>query len=92
MATFEAFCLKLRNDFHIAMKPLIGSCVTHFQWFMPIHVISMANSIHKTPTTFVFKNPSQELFNSLMDSSWSSKTTIGADIIKCTIDTKTVVF
>jgi len=96
MATCEAFCLKLRNDFHTTMKPLTGSHVTHLQRFMPIHVMadlfSMADSIQKTPTTFVFKNPSEELFNSLIDLGWSSKATINADTVRCTIDTKTVVF
>jgi hypothetical protein len=96
MSTSEAFRAKLREDVLMSMKPMTGSRVTHISWFMPIGVMvdlfACASSIHKTRTLFVFKEISEELFDSLMDRGWNEKIVIGVDVIKCLIDAKSVLF
>ena len=59
MATTEAFCVEMREDFLRACKPSTSSKVTRISWFMPINVMvdlfAVANNIHRMPTLFVFK-------------------------------------
>ena len=57
-----------------------------------VDLFACASSIHKTRTLFVFKEISEELFDSLMDQGWNEKIVIGADVIKCLIDAKSVLF
>ena len=63
---------------------------------MPICVMvdlfSVAPSIHRTPTLFVFKSVSDNLMSSLMDLGWNTKISMGDDVIKCVVDQQTVVF
>ena len=96
METTEAFRMKIREDFLSAMKPNIGSQVTHISWFMPINVMvdlfAVSTNIWKTWTLFFFKNNSKEVFDSLMDKGWNERIYIGADEIKCCIDLASVIF
>lgn len=96
MSTSEAFRAKLREDFLMSMKPTTGSKMTHISWFMPICVMvdlfACSPSIHKTRTLFVFKDMSDELFASLMDSGWQEKVVIAENAIKCVLDPKTISF
>ena len=96
MATTESFRAKMRSDFLTSMKPNIGSRQTNLQWFMPITVMvdlfSCTENMQKASTLFVFKNMTQELKSSLMDSGWDTKYTKGADTIRCQVDWATLVF
>lgn len=86
----------MREDFLRACKPSTGSKITRISWFMPIAVtvdlFAVANSIHRTPTLFVFKHISDELFASLMDKGWNEAIILGADEIKCIIDPLSMLF
>jgi len=91
MASSEAFRAKLRFDFQTSMKPTTGSRATHLQWFMPIGILvdlfaPGSNCMHKTPTMFVWRSLSKPLIESLMDSGWDEKVTIGLDAIRCIVD------
>ena len=96
MATTEAFRAKMREDFLSAMKPSTGSRVTHISWFMPINVMgdlfAISTNIHKTRTLFVFKDNSEEVFDSLMDKGWNERIYLGADEIKCCVDLASIIF
>lgn len=96
MATTEAFRAQMREDFFCSMKPSIGSKTTRLSWFMPITVMvdlfAVASTIHRTQTSFVFKEVSQNLFASLIDKGWQEKICVGADIIKCVVDPTSVTF
>jgi len=63
---------------------------------MPIAVMvdlfAAANNIHRTPTLFVFKDISDELFDSLMDKGWNEAIILGVDEIKCIIAPCSVLF
>ena len=63
---------------------------------MPINVMvdlfAVANNIHRTPTLFVFKYISEDLFASLMDNGWNESIVLMADEIKCIIDPHSVIF
>ncbi len=71
MSTTEAFRAQMREDFLRACKPGTGSKITRISWFMPIAVMvdlfAIADNMHRTPTLFVIKHISNELFASLMD-------------------------
>lgn len=72
MASTEAFRKKLCSDFQSSMKATIGSRSTHIHWFMPIRIMIdlfkvAPEFMHKTPTSFIFENLTDELLSSLMD-------------------------
>jgi len=96
MATSEAFRARLRSDFQSSMKHSTGNRQTHISWFIPIAVMidlfSIASSIHKTRTLWIFKDLSEELFNSLMDKGWDVKVVHGADEVQCVVDHESVLF
>lgn len=97
MSTTEAFRKFFREDMHNAMRPNTGSKQTHLSWFLPIHVFIdlfaiVVADMQKTNTMFVFKYVKDELTNSLMDKGWESKITIGADVIKTTVDQASMKF
>ena len=77
MNTLESFRLKMAMDIAGAMKGGTGSKAAHVQWFMPIHVMVdlfvKADTMQCTTTMYVFKDPSPELFASLMDCGWDEK-------------------
>jgi len=95
MMTSEAFRARFRIDIHSAMKPNVGSRITHLSWFLPTHVmvdLFTSATFHQTTTFFVFKSLTEEDFHSLIDDGWDSKICEGADQIKCILDRATVVF
>jgi len=59
MMTSKAYRPRLRSDIQFAIKPNVGSKLTHVNWFFLIHVMVdpfTYTTMHKTPTFFVFKN------------------------------------
>ena len=96
MSTSEAFRARMRADFLSSLKPSTGSRQTHLQWFMPVPVMvdlfSEAPNICKTTTLFAFPKVSDSLLSSLMDDGWDIKETDKVDLIKCTVDRKSLVF
>lgn len=96
MNTSESFRLKMAIDIAGAMKGGTGSKAAHVQWFMPIHVMvdlfAKADTMRRTATMYVFKDPSSELFASLMDCGWDEKWQRGQDIIKCIVSRDNMVF
>jgi len=96
IGTSEAFRAKFRRDFLFEMKPNTGSRVTHLQWFVPVGVFvdlfAAAHVVHRTATFFVFKNPSDDLLSSLMDSGWHEKVTVGEGGIRCSVEKSSIIF
>jgi len=63
---------------------------------MPIGVIvdlfACVLSIPKKRTLLIFKDMLEELFASLIDQRWHEKFVIGDDIIKCLVDSTSILF
>lgn len=95
MNTSEAFRAKLYVDFQSVTKATIGSRMGHLQWFLPLHVFvdwfALAQN-RWTSTRYVVKNPSEELFTSLMDPGWHQKIVLGKHIVRGRICMPTITF
>ena len=92
----EAFRAKFYSDFKGVTKARTGSSMGHLQWFLPMHVMVdlfyVAQNLRQTPTMVVVNGPYEELFSSLMDPGWDSKSHCGKDIINCMVAKHTAKF